>query len=237
LITKKFKVELFADGADISEMKEMNDKNYISGLTTNPTLMYKAGIKDYRKFGKQVLEFVTEKPISFEVFSDELYEMENQALELASWGPNVFVKIPITNTRGESTKKILKRLIERKVQINITAVMTLEQVQFIEDIFDSTLPTFVSVFAGRIADTGRNPEIVVSSILKTLDNFSETRVIWASPREFYNVIQADQIGCHIITATSEILNKISLFGKDLNEYSLETVQMFRRDAVASNFKL
>ncbi len=237
MITKKFKVELFADGADISEMKEMNDKNYISGLTTNPTLMYKAGIKDYRKFGKQVLEFVTEKPISFEVFSDELYEMENQALELASWGPNVFVKIPITNTRGESTKKILKRLIERKVQINITAVMTLEQVQFIEDIFDSTLPTFVSVFAGRIADTGRNPEIVVSSILKTLDNFSETRVIWASPREFYNVIQADQIGCHIITATSEILNKISLFGKDLNEYSLETVQMFRRDAVASNFKL
>ena len=168
-------------------MKEMNDRNYISGLTTNPTLMYKAGIKDYRKFGKQVLEFVTEKPISFEVFSDELYEMENQALELASWGPNVFVKIPITNTRGESTKKILKRLIERKVQINITAVMTLEQVQFIEDIFDTTLPTFVSVFAGRIADTGRNPEIVVSSILKTLENFSETRVIWASPREFYNV--------------------------------------------------
>lgn len=237
MIIKKFEVELFADGADISEMKEMNDRNYISGLTTNPTLMYKAGIKDYRKFGKQVLEFVTEKPISFEVFSDELYEMENQALELASWGPNVFVKLPITNTRGESTRKILKRLIERKVQINITAVMTLEQVQFIEDIFDSTLPTFVSVFAGRIADTGRNPEIVVSSILKTLDKFSETRVIWASPREFYNVIQADQIGCHVITATAEILNKINLFEKDLNEYSLETVQMFRRDAIASNFKL
>ena len=234
---EKLKIELFADGENLDEMRLMNDKSYISGLTTNPTLMHKAGIKDYRQFAREVLQFVTEKPISFEVFSDEIDEMEYQALDIASWGPNVYVKIPITNSIGESTKPVIKRLIENKVKINITAVMTPEQIDLIEDVFDPHLPTFVSVFAGRIADTGRNPETIVSSIIKNLERFAETRVIWASPREFYNVIQAEQVGCHIITATSEILNKMNILGKDLNEYSLETVQMFRRDAIASNFKL
>jgi transaldolase len=230
-------VKLFADGANLQNMLEMYSKPYIKGLTTNPTLMRSAGVSSYKEFATQALSFITDKPISFEVFSDEFEEMKKQAIQISSWGKNVFVKIPVTNTIGMSTVPVISDLVQRGVQVNVTALMTTEQVEVVADALSPEVSSYVSVFAGRIADTGRDPQPIMSKALDILKPLKRTELIWASPREFLNVIQANQIGCHVITATSEILNKVKLLGKDLTQYSLETVQMFQRDAEKSNFRI
>jgi len=230
-------VKLFADGADLSGMIEMATQPFISGLTTNPTLMKKAGITNYSNFAKSVLKEIKNKPISFEVFSDELDEMRKQAETIAAWGENVYVKIPITNTRGESTVRIVKSLVESEVKVNITAMMTNDQVRKVVAVLNPKVDSFVSVFAGRIADTGRDPLPIMKDCLKTVSENSRCELIWASPRELLNIFQADQIGCHVITATNDILNKLNLVGHDLTQYSLETVKMFFNDAVESGYKL
>jgi transaldolase len=234
---ENLRVKLFADGADLDGMLEMNSKPYIKGLTTNPTLMRKAGITNYKGFAAEVLSKITEKPVSFEVFSDDLEEMKRQALEIASWGENVYVKIPITNTMGISTSPVIDFLVERGVKVNVTALMTSEQVQLVAHLLDPRTPSFVSVFAGRIADTGRNPEPIMVDALNILSNVSNAALIWASPRELLNVFQANDMGCHIITATSDILKKLEIVGKDLQDYSLETVRMFFNDGRESGFSL
>jgi len=231
------KVKIFADGADLQEMIMMSGKSYISGLTTNPTLMRKAGVLDYRKFARDVLTEIQSKPISFEVFSDNLTEMKNQALEIASWGENVYVKIPISNTLGLSTSDVVHELTTGGVKVNVTAVMTSNQVEEISASLNPKIPSYISVFAGRIADTGRDPIPTLKSSLEILQSNPLAELIWASPRELLNVIQADQINCHIITATKEILAKLTLLGHNLEAYSLETVKMFRNDALESEFSI
>jgi transaldolase len=231
------KIKIFADGADLGGMLEMSSKPYIRGLTTNPTLMRKAGVTDYKQFAHDVLAKIVDKPISFEVFSDNLEEMKFQAAEIASWGENVFVKIPITNSLGVSTAMVIEHLVLNKIKVNVTAIMTTEQVKTVASLLNPEIPSYVSVFAGRIADTGRNPLPMMIEAIQILKSNVKAELIWASPRELLNVFQADEIGCQVITATSEILNKLDLIGHDLNEYSLETVQMFRRDALSSNFSI
>jgi len=234
---EKLKVKLFADGADLSGMIEMNAIPHIQGLTTNPTLMRKAGITDYKKFALEVLSEVTVKPISFEVFSDNLEEMKRQGLEIASWGQNVYVKIPITNTLGKSTSEVIEYLTKRGVKVNVTALMTIDQVRKVVDALQPDVASYVSVFAGRIADTGRDPVPLMQEALEILRTNSNTELIWASPRELLNVFQANGISCHIITATYDILKKLNLIDKNLSDYSLETVQMFYNDAKAANYNL
>lgn len=230
-------VKIFADGADKAGMLEMYGKPFIKGLTTNPTLMKKAGIKDYRAFCKDILASIKDKPLSFEVFSDDFAEMERQALEIASWGDNVYVKIPITNTKQEVCYGLVKKLANRKVKLNVTALMTLDQVRNVVDSLDPNVPSYVSVFAGRIADTGYDPVPLMGAAVEILKAAPASELIWASPRELLNIFQADEIGCHIITVTNDILKKLSLVGYDLNEYSLDTVKMFYADAVAAEFRL
>ena len=230
-------IKLFADGADINTMKEMSQKTFIKGLTTNPTLMRKAGIVDYKEFAREVLREITDKPISFEVFSDEIDEMIVQGVEIASWGKNVNVKIPITNSKGYSTEKVIRTLSREGIALNVTAILTIEQVQHVLDSIENSSSLFISVFAGRIADTGQDPVPIMKEALRRIQGASGAELIWASPRELLNVIQANDIGCHIITATSDILKKIELIGKDLSQYSLETVKMFRDDAIASGFSI
>ena len=234
---ESLKVKIFADGADLAGMLEMNSKNYIKGLTTNPTLMRNAGITHYKDFALEVLSQITEKPISFEVFSDDLEEMKLQALQIASWGKNVYVKIPVTNTLGISTTPVVKHLVENEVKVNITAVMTSGQVERIADVLSTHVPSYVSIFAGRIADTGRDPVPLMKEALEILKNLQRTELIWASPREVLNIYQANEIGCHVITATSSILTKIDLLDKNLEDYSLETVKMFYNDAKSAGFTL
>jgi len=234
---ENLKIKIFADGADLNGMLEMHKNPYIKGLTTNPTLMRKAGITNYKAFALEVLSQIKDKPISFEVFSDELPEMKHQAVEISSWGKNVYVKIPITNTLGESTQDVVAYLVQQGVKVNVTALMTTEQVIRTSKVLDSSVPSYVSVFAGRIADTGRNPEIIMVQSLQALKNLAKTELIWASPRELFNVFQAERIGCHIITATNDILQKIKLIGYDLNDYSLDTVKMFKNDADAAGYKI
>ena len=234
---ESLKVKLFADGADLVGMIEMSQKPYISGLTTNPTLMKKAGVTNYTKFAKEILKEVQVKPISFEVFSDEIEEMKVQGEKIASWGDNVYVKVPITNTRGESTESAIKFLAANGVKVNVTAVMTNNQVKKISQVLNPDYESCVSVFAGRIADTGRDPLPIMKESLMTLSKNPKTELIWASPRELLNVIQANDIGCHIITATNEILKKIELLGKNLEEYSLETVKMFYEDGKSAGYLL
>ena len=231
------KVNLFADGADLQTMIEMAKKPFIKGLTTNPTLMRKAGINDYKLFAKEVITSIQNKPISFEVFSDEADEMISQGLEIASWGKNVNVKIPITNSAGQSTKSVIKELSAEGVAINVTALLTVDQVKTVVDSVDESSNVFISVFAGRIADTGRDPIPLMKEALEIMNEKPKAKLIWASPRELLNVIQANDIGCHIITATSDILKKLELIGKDLSEYSLDTVRMFHDDALASGYKI
>jgi transaldolase len=230
-------IKLFADGADLQGMTEMAAKPYIAGLTTNPTLMNKAGISDYVKFAKQVVKEIPNKPISFEVFSDDFEEMKRQSIEIASWGENVYVKIPITNSRGESTHPVISFLTKNKVKVNVTALMTPNQVEKIMTALEDKVPSFLSVFAGRIADTGRDPLPIMRECLGIMKENSSAELIWASPRELLNVFQADSINCHIITATNDILKKIDLIGKNLEEYSLETVNMFYLDAKAANYEI
>jgi transaldolase len=231
------KVKLFADGADLAGMVEMASKTYITGLTTNPTLMRKSGVTNYVKFAKEVIKEIPNKPISFEVFSDDLNEMKNQALEIASWGKNVYVKIPISNTNGDSTHDTIAELTNQGVKINVTAIMTVNQVASVLPALKNHVPSVVSVFAGRIADTGRDPLPIMSKCLELLSMNKSSELIWASPREIFNVFQADQIGCHIITATNDILGKLNIVGTELEAYSLDTVKMFRNDAIAAGFVL
>jgi transaldolase len=232
------RVKIFADGADLAAMREMHRLPYIKGFTTNPTLMRKAGVADYAQFARQVLCEIHDRPISFEVLSDDFGEMERQAHGIAAWGPNVYVKIPVTNSRGVPAYEVAHRLSHAGVKINLTAALTLEQVACAAQALAGGAAGNVSVFAGRIADTGRDPVPIMSSAVQLLAaRAPNVELIWASPRELLNIFQADAIGCHIITATNDVLKKLSLVGKDLAEYSLETVQMFVRDGQAAGFTL
>ena len=230
-------IKIFADGADKAGMLSMYNNPRIDGFTTNPTLMRKAGITDYVGFAKEILQTIDDKPVSFEVFADEFEEMERQAREIATWGSNVYVKIPVTNTKKLSTASLIKKLSAEGVQLNITAILSLEQVSDVADALKNGSSSFVSVFAGRIADTGVDPVPLMKRALEILKPVSNAELLWASPREVLNVYQAESIGCHIITATNDILNKLDLKGKDLEEYSLETVQMFFDDAQQAGYRL
>ena len=234
---KQLKVKLFADGAEKAGMLEMYRNPLISGFTTNPTLMRKAGISNYKAFALDILSLIKDRPISFEVFSDEFPEMERQAMDIASWGENVNVKIPITNTRAQSSVPLVKKLSGAGVRLNVTAIMTLEQVQEVLPAMSGGPGGYVSVFAGRIADAGTDPVPVMAEAVNLLKDYPGIELIWASPRELFNIIQADQIGCHIITATNDILKKLPTIGKDLTEFSLDTVKMFYNDAKAAGFSI
>lgn len=234
---ERLRVKIFADGADLPGMLDLYRDQRIAGFTTNPTLMRKVGVTDYRAFAREVLAAIPDRPISFEVFSDELPEMERQAHEIASWGANVYVKIPVTNTRGASTGPLIRSLSRAGVKVNVTALMTLKQVREAAGNLAGGAPSCISVFAGRVADTGRDPVPLMAAAVEALRPYPQCELIWASPRELLNVFQADAIGCHIITVTHDVLKKLALVAKDLDEYSLETVKMFRSDAVAAGFTL
>ena len=231
------KVRIFGDGAELKSIIELSQNPMISGFTTNPTLMRKAGVVDYAAFAREVVQAVPDRPISFEVFSDDFGEMEAQAREIASWGANVNVKIPVTNTRSEFAGPLISRLSNAGVPLNITAVMTLDQVTRILDALDGPAPAFISVFAGRIADTGVDPLPLMTECVRRINARADTALIWASPRELLNIFQADDIGCHIITVTPDILKKLDQVGKDLTAFSLETVEMFRNDAVKAGYTI
>jgi len=230
-------VQIFADGADKASMLDMYQKPFVKGLTTNPTLMKKAGITDYASFCKDILNVITDKPLSFEVFSDDFDEMERQALEIASWGENVYVKIPITNTKREPAYELVRRLAKQNVKLNVTALMTLDQVKNVSYALTPNVPSYVSVFAGRIADTGVDPVPLMVKAVDILKVNPLSELIWASPRELLNIYQADDIGCHIITVTPDIIKKLDLVGYDLDNYSLDTVKMFYEDAQLAGYKL
>ena len=230
-------VKIFADGADLAGMLELYGKPYIKGFTTNPTLMRKAGISDYRAFARQVLQAIPDRPISFEVFSDEFGEMERQAQEIASWGNNVYVKIPVTNTRRESACDLIRRLSRSGVKLNVTALLTLEQVRDVTAAVAGGASACVSVFAGRIADTGYDPVPLMDAAVEMLRVAPNAELIWASPRELLNIFHAEAVGCHIITVTHDILKKLALVGKNLDDYSLDTVKMFFDDATKAGFAL
>lgn len=234
---KRLKVKLFADGADLAGMKEMAANPMIKGFTTNPTLMRKAGIADYKAFALEVLKAIPDRPVSFEVFADDFKEMEAQAFEIASWGKNVNVKIPVTNTKREFCGPLVERLSRAGVQVNVTALMTVDQVRRVTERLAAETPAIISVFAGRIADTGLDPVPLMAEAVKVMKAKPKAELIWASPRELLNIFQADSIGCHIITATNDILKKLSLVGKDLDAYSLETVEMFYKDAKAAGYTI
>ncbi len=234
---KNLKVKIFADGADLKGIAEMSRNPLIRGFTTNPTLMRKAGVQDYKAFAGEALRLVPHQPISFEVFSDEFAEMERQALEIASWGSNVYVKIPVTNTRREDAGPLVRRLAAAGVKLNITALTNERQVARIAECLSPATPSCVSVFAGRVADTGRDPLPIMRESLRLLAPLPKAELIWASPRELLNIFHAEALGCHIITVTHEILSKLHLVGKDLDEYSLDTVKMFRDDAVKAGFAI
>ncbi len=231
------KVKVFADGADLQSMKAMYANPVVKGFTTNPTLMKAAGVTDYVDFARKVLAAIPDRPVSFEVFADEFEEMENQALEIASWGRNVNVKIPVTNTQGTFAGPLLSKLAKRGVQLNVTAIFTLDQVRAVADALHTETPAIVSVFAGRIADSGIDPVPLMAEAARILAAKPKAELLWASPRELLNVLQADQVGCGIITATGDIIKKLSLVGKDQDEYSLETVRMFYNDARTAGFTI
>lgn len=236
-VVDSLKVKIYADGADREGMLEMYEKSYIQGFTTNPTLMRKAGIEDYESFARDILEVISDRPISFEVFADEFEEMERQALEIAKWGDNVYVKIPITNTRQQSASGLIQRLSSQGVRLNITAILALDQVREVAAAVQNGPGCIVSVFAGRIADTGVDPIPIMKDALAILQPVPNAELLWASPREVLNIYQADAIGCDIITATNDLLRKLSLAGKNLVEYSLETVRMFYEDAEEAGYQL
>jgi len=233
----KLRVKLYADGAELAQMLSLSRNTLIRGFTTNPTLMLKAGVRDYERFARDVLAAIPDRPVSFEVLSDEFDEMERQAHAIASWGRGVVVKIPVTNTRGEPSYDLVHRLAHDGVRVNVTAVLTVEQVERATLALQGGVPANISVFAGRIADTGRNPVPVVAEAVRIIAAAPGTELIWASPREVLNIFQADTAGCHIITVTPAILEKLELVGRDLSALSLETVRMFRSDAVAAGLTL
>jgi transaldolase len=235
--TGQLKTKIYADGAELNGIIEMAKNPLIKGFTTNPTLMRKAGISDYKEFAQQVIAHIPDRPVSFEVFSDDFGEMYEQAIEIASWGKNVNIKVPVTNTKQEFAGALIRRLSEKNVFVNITAIMTIAQVNAVMDALAGNAPAYISVFAGRIADTGRDPMPIMRESAELSRNRPDTEVIWASPRELLNVFQADQAGVQIITVANDILNKLSLIGKDLDEYSLETVKMFRNDALKAGYSI
>ena len=233
----ELRVQVFADGADRAGIEELARNPVIRGFTTNPTLMRASGVSDYEAFARDVLTVIGERPISFEVFADDFGEMIRQGRRIAGWGPQVFVKIPVTDTRGVASADVIRTLSSEGVQLNVTAMTTPEQVERVVGWLDPQARHFVSLFAGRIADTGRDPLPLVRRCLEILEPRPEVRLIWASPREILNVIQADEVGCHVITVTHDLLKKLALLGKDLDEFSLETVRMFHRDALGAGFEL
>ncbi len=230
-------IKIFADGADLASINKLNELDYIKGFTTNPSLMKKAGVKDYKDFALNLLSKIKNKPISFEVFSDDILEMEKQADEISTWGSNVNVKIPITNTKKQSTSELVGKLSSKGVVCNITAIFTLDQVSKILDVLDDNTPAILSIFAGRIADTGIDPSGIISEAVQLSKKKPKTEVLWASTRETLNIKQANDLGCHIITVPHEILQKLSYLEKDLEEFSLETVEGFYKDAVSAGFKI
>jgi transaldolase len=231
------RISVFADGADLAGILEIGRNPIVKGFTTNPTLMRKAGIDNYQQFAKQVLDAIPDRPVSFEVLSDDWEVMRDQALEIASWGKNVFVKIPITNTSGETATTLITELSRKGVQLNITALMTLKQVLTVGPCLAEGSRSYVSVFAGRIADTGRDPVPIMRSAVESLRAWPHIELIWASPRELLNVFHAEDTGCHVITMTNDLIGKLALVGKDLDEYSLETVRMFHTDARIAGYSL
>jgi transaldolase len=236
-LLNSLRVKIFADGADIKGMKALAANPLVKGFTTNPTLMRKANVTDYVAFAHEVLAAIPDHPVSFEVFADEFAEMEAQALEIASWGKNVYVKIPVTNTKNASAMPLVQRLSKRGVQLNVTAVFTLEQVEAITAALDAGTPAVVSVFAGRIADTGIDPMPLMAEAKKIIGAKPKAELLWASPRELLNILHADSVGCDIITVSHDVLAKLNLVGKDLDEYSLETVKMFFKDASAAGYSI
>ncbi|MBU1012578.1 MAG: transaldolase [Bacteroidetes bacterium] len=231
------KIKIFGDGADLKSIEMLYSQPYIKGFTTNPTLMRQAGVQNYKSFALKVLQLVPDLPVSFEVFADDIPNMEAQAIEIASWGKNVNVKIPITNTKGESTANLVKTLSDKGVICNITAMFTLAQVKEIVDALNPNTPAILSVFAGRIADTGFDPVPLMKEAVKIASSKSKAEVLWASPRELLNIFQADEVGCHIITVTPDVLKKLSVVGKDLTTFSLETVSMFYNDAKTAGYTI
>ncbi len=230
-------IKVFADGADFDSIIQLAGNPIIKGFTTNPTLARNAGVTDYEAFGRKVLAAVPDRPVSLEVLADDFPEMLRQARTIATWGKNVNIKIPVTNTKREFSGDVIRQLSADRVVVNVTAIMTVEQVRRVAEALAPETPAIVSVFAGRIADTGVDPGPLMAEALKILRERPKAELLWASPRELLNLFQADAIGCHIITATKDILAKLSLVGKDLDDYSLETVQMFRRDAIAAGFEI
>ena len=237
MVSSTLRVKIFADGADRAGMLDMYRHPLVKGFTTNPTLMRKAGVADYRAFAHDILREIPDRPISFEVFSDDFGEMERQAREIARWGDNVYVKIPVTNTLGESSEAVIRTLARAEVKLNVTALLALDQVRVVGAALGGGPPACVSVFAGRVADTGRDPVPLMAAAVELLRPYPNIELIWASPRELLNIFQADAIGCHVITVTHDVLKKLELVGKDLTEYSLDTVKMFHTDARAAGFTL
>lgn len=233
----KMNIKIYADGADLDSFKELNENPKISGFTTNPSLMKKSGVKDYKKFAKEVLKIVKKKPVSFEVFTDDINEMETQAREINTWGENIYVKIPITNSKNVKTNQIIKKLSDDKIKCNVTAVFTVDQVKDIINVIDNKTDLIISIFAGRIADTGLDPIDTMKEAIALCKNKRNIEILWASTREIFNVIQANNINCDIITVPNSILLKMSNFGKNLEELSLETVNSFLIDAQKSGFKI
>jgi transaldolase len=236
-VPRAFRIKIYADGADKTAILRRYQDPQIAGFTTNPTLMRKSGVSDYEQFGADVLSVVTEKPISFEVFSDELPEMGAQARAIASWGANVLVKVPITNTKGQPTEPIIAKLAQEGVRLNVTALTTFEQVRSVAPLLAAGQGGIISVFAGRIADSGRDPVPVMERCGEYLQDFPKVELLWASPRELLNLVQAEDSGCHLITLTEDLLQKLPLLGGNLEEVSLNTVKMFYDDAQAAGYKI
>jgi transaldolase len=230
-------IKIFADGADLKGIKEAAAQPLVQGFTTNPTLMRQAGVSDYKQFALEVLRLIPDRPVSFEVFADDFPTMEAQGRQIASWGANVYVKIPVTNTKGEFAGPLISRLSDAGIKLNVTAIMTSEQVKRVAAALAKDTPAIVSVFAGRVADTGRDPVPIMREALSLLRERPKAELLWASPRELLNIFQADEIGCHIITVTGDIVRKLALVGKDLDHYSLETVTTFYRDALSAAFTI
>jgi transaldolase len=233
----QLRIKLFLDGADLNAMISARNNGKVEGFTTNPTLMRKAGVSDYKGFALEAIAAIPDLPISFEVFSDDFDMMRREAHEIASWGGNTYIKIPITNSKGESSAPLIRKLSKEGYSLNITAILTLEQVEEVTAAVDPSSRVIVSVFAGRIADTGMDPIPIMSKAVDLLEGLPKAELLWASPREVLNLVQAAECGCHIITATPDIMAKLPLLGKDHSQYSLETVRMFHDDARAAGFKL
>ncbi|OHC73410.1 MAG: transaldolase [Rhodospirillales bacterium RIFCSPLOWO2_12_FULL_58_28] len=235
--SENLKVKIFADGAIIEDMVALYANPLIKGFTTNPTLMRRAGVPDYEAFAKEAVAAIPDRPISFEVFADDAEGMAAQALKINGWGDNLYIKIPITNTKGESCVPLIRRLAGEGVKINVTALMTARQVEETVAVLGDSPSCYISLFAGRIADSGVDPLPIMTEALRIMAPYRQLELVWASPREVFNIVQAGDIGCHIITVTYDLLKKTALFGKDLNEFSLETVRMFHHDALAAGYRL